>query len=96
MALRAQARRRWLAGDDFTISYLNAAADISRMAVGDRQAARVDTVYTNPSYVSQHPWDHVEGAPYGTRGGLVVTGPTGTNVMDVTVLIANGGGRKRI
>ncbi len=53
-------------------AYLNAAADISRMAVGDRQAARVDIVYTNPSYVSQHPWDHVEGAPYGTRGGLVV------------------------
>jgi mono/diheme cytochrome c family protein len=53
-------------------AYLNAAADISRMAVGDRQAPKVDIVYTNPSYVSQHPWDHVEGAPYGTRGGLVV------------------------
>ncbi len=53
-------------------AYLNAAADISRIAVGDKQAPRVDTVYTNPSYVSQHPWDHVEGAPYGTRGGLVV------------------------
>ena len=53
-------------------SYLNAAADISRMAVGDKQAAKVDVVYTNPSYVSQHPWDHVEGAPYGTRGGIVV------------------------
>ncbi len=54
-------------------AYLNAAGDISRMAVGDKQAARVDIVYTNPSYVSQHPWDHVEGAPYGTRGGLVAT-----------------------
>ena len=53
-------------------AYLNAAGDISRMAVGDRQAARVDVTYTNPSYVSQHPWDHVEGAPYGTRGGMVV------------------------
>ena len=42
------------------------------MAVGDRQAARVDVTYTNASYVSQHPWDHVEGAPYGTRGGMVV------------------------
>ena len=52
-------------------AYLNAAGDISRMAVGDKQAARVDIVYTNPAYVSQHPWDHVEGAPYGTRGGLV-------------------------
>ncbi|HUU34540.1 MAG TPA: DUF1592 domain-containing protein [Vicinamibacterales bacterium] len=52
-------------------AYLNAAADLSRMAVGDKSAPRVDIVYTNPSYVSQHPWDHVEGAPYGTRGGLV-------------------------
>ena len=53
-------------------AYLNAAGDISRMAVGDKQAPRVDSTYTNPSYVSQHPWDHVEGAPYGTRGGMVV------------------------
>ncbi len=53
-------------------AYLNAAGDISRMAVGDKQAARVDSTYTNPSYVSQHPWDHVEGAPYGTRGGMVL------------------------
>ena len=53
-------------------SYLNAAADISRMAVGDRTARGIDHTYTNPSYVSQHPWDHVEGAPYGTRGGMVV------------------------
>ncbi len=53
-------------------AYLNAAGDISRMAVGDKRAARVDIVYTNPAYVSQHPWDHVAGAPYGTRGGLVV------------------------
>ncbi len=53
-------------------AYLNAAGDISRMAVGDKSAPRVDIVYTNPAYVSQHPWDHVEGAPYGTRGGLVV------------------------
>ncbi len=52
--------------------YLNAAAAISRMAVGDRHAPTLDTTYTNPGYVSQHPWDHVEGAPYGTRGGLVV------------------------
>ncbi len=52
-------------------AYLNAAGDISRMAVGDKQAPRVDIVYTNPAYVSQHPWDHVAGAPYGTRGGIV-------------------------
>src|SRR5262249_46010892 len=52
--------------------YLNAASAISRMAVGDRSAATVDHTYTSPGYVSQHPWDHVEGAPYGTRGGMVV------------------------
>src|SRR5207249_3333092 len=43
-----------------------------RMAVGDRRAPAVDSTYTNPGYVSQHPWDHVDGAPYGTRGGIVV------------------------
>ena len=53
-------------------SYLNAATAISRMAVGDRTAPTIDTTYTSPSYLSQHPWDHVEGAPYGTRGGIVV------------------------
>jgi hypothetical protein len=53
-------------------SFLNAASDISRMAVGDRNAASLDRTYANTSYASQHPWDYVEGAPYGTRGGLVV------------------------
>lgn len=53
-------------------SYLNGAADISRMAVGDKDAPAIDSTFTNPSYMSQHPWDHVDGAPYGTRGGMVV------------------------
>jgi mono/diheme cytochrome c family protein len=53
-------------------AYLNAAAAISRMAVGDRRAPTIDVTYTAPGYVSQHPWDHVDGAPYGTRGGTVV------------------------
>ena len=53
-------------------AYLNAAAAISRMAVGDRSAPAIDETYTNADYISQHPWDHVEGAPYGTRGGMVV------------------------
>ena len=53
-------------------AYLNAASAISRMAVGDRNAPDVDETYTNSQYVSQHPWDRIEGAPYGTRGGLVV------------------------
>lgn len=52
-------------------SYLNAASAIARMAIGDRNAPQIDETYTNSQYVSQHPWDHVEGAPYGTRGGIV-------------------------
>jgi Protein of unknown function (DUF1592)/Protein of unknown function (DUF1588)/Protein of unknown function (DUF1587)/Protein of unknown function (DUF1595)/Protein of unknown function (DUF1585) len=53
-------------------AYLNAASAISIMAVGDRNAPAIDHTYTNPGYLSQHPWDHVDGAPYGTRGGMVV------------------------
>ena len=52
--------------------YLNAASAISRLAIGERSGKPVDRTYTNSQYLSQHPWDHVEGAPYGTRGGLVV------------------------
>ncbi|HEY7475494.1 MAG TPA: DUF1587 domain-containing protein, partial [Vicinamibacterales bacterium] len=53
-------------------AYLNAASEISRLAVGDRKAPTVDRTYTNTSYLSQHPWDQLEGAPHGTRGGMVV------------------------
>ncbi|MDX1646956.1 MAG: DUF1592 domain-containing protein [Longimicrobiales bacterium] len=53
-------------------SYLNAAADISRMAVGDRNAPNINVTYRNSQYMSQHPWDHVAGTPYGTRGGMAV------------------------
>jgi hypothetical protein len=53
-------------------SYLNAASEVSRYAVGDRNAAPLKQTYVNSDYISQHPWDHVEGAPYGTRGGVVV------------------------
>jgi hypothetical protein len=52
-------------------SYMNAASDISRWAVGDRNAAPKKRTWILSDYVSQHPWDHVEGAPYGTRAGLV-------------------------
>jgi hypothetical protein len=54
-------------------AYLNAAAAVSRMAVGDRTAAPAQTTYTVSPFASQHPWDHVDGAPYGTRGGIVTT-----------------------
>jgi mono/diheme cytochrome c family protein len=76
-------------------SYLNAAADISRMAVGDRNPRGIDQTYTNPAYVSQHPWDHVDGAPYGTRGGMVVDHvfpADGEYVFEVTI---NGGDNAR-
>jgi hypothetical protein len=53
-------------------AYMNAASEISRMTLGDRNASTVKNTYTNSDYVSQHPYDHVEGAPYGTRGGIVV------------------------
>ncbi len=51
-------------------AYLNAAATISRLAVGDPDAAPSSATYTNPGYASQ--WERVEGAPYGTRGGISV------------------------
>ena len=38
-------------------AYLNAAADISRMAVGDRNAPEINVTYRNSQYQSQHPWD---------------------------------------
>ncbi|MDA1103986.1 MAG: DUF1592 domain-containing protein [Gemmatimonadetes bacterium] len=53
-------------------AYLNAASDISRMAVGDRAATSIDVAYRNSQYQSQHPWDQVEGTPWGTRGGMLV------------------------
>ena len=52
-------------------AYLGAAAEISRLAVGDTKTAATSSTYTNPGYVSQ--WDRVEGAPFGTRGGISVT-----------------------
>jgi hypothetical protein len=48
-------------------SYLNAAAEISRLAVGDPQASPTSATYAVPRLASQ--WDRVEGAPIGTRGG---------------------------
>ncbi|MDX1403308.1 MAG: DUF1592 domain-containing protein [Woeseiaceae bacterium] len=54
------------------ISYLTAASDIARRAVGQEDAAPQARTYTNPPLVSQHEWERVEGAPYGTRGGISV------------------------
>ncbi len=51
-------------------AYLNAAGEISRLAVGDPNAGPTTATYTNPGYTSQ--WDRVDGAPMGTRGGVSV------------------------
>ena len=50
--------------------YLTAASEISRLAVGDRHATASEATYRVTRWASQR--DHVEGAPYGTRGGIVV------------------------
>jgi cytochrome c553 len=50
--------------------YLRAAAQVSRLAVGDPQAAPNSTIYKVPRMASQ--LTHVEGAPFGTRGGISV------------------------
>jgi len=54
-------------------AYMRAATEVSRLAVGTPDAAPSSTKYTSPIEVSQHAWDRLEGAPYGTRGGIVVT-----------------------
>jgi hypothetical protein len=84
-------------------SYLNASAAVSRMAIGDRNASMVMTTYVSSPFVSQHPWDHIDGAPFGTRGGIVeehtfpadgyysfqmnIEGGVGTNMEDLDVSI---------
>lgn len=52
------------------IAYLTAASDIARRAIGNENAPAVATTYSNTPSQSQHEWERVEGAPYGTRGGV--------------------------
>ena len=51
-------------------SYLDAASEISRLAVGDLEATPTSVSYEVPQFVSQTA--HVADAPLGTRGGLSV------------------------
>src|SRR5882672_5706688 len=51
-------------------AYLTAAAEISRLAVGDAAATAREATYGVSRWTSQR--EHVEGAPYGTRGGVSV------------------------
>jgi len=50
--------------------YLRAASDISWLVVGNAKATTASHTYTVPKMTSQV--THVEGAPFGTRGGIVV------------------------
>jgi mono/diheme cytochrome c family protein len=50
--------------------YLRAASAVSRLAVGDPEASPNSTIYKIPRMASQ--LAHVEGAPFGTRGGISV------------------------
>jgi len=54
-------------------AYLRAATEVSRLAMGNSEALSTPTTYTSPIEISQHAWDHIEGTPFGTRGGIVVT-----------------------
>ncbi len=49
-------------------AYLNAAAKIARLAVGDATAIPEEATFSVPRLASQ--WEWVEGAPFGTRGGV--------------------------
>ena len=50
--------------------YMRAAARISREALGDPNAISVTATYSMPTTASQN--RDVEGAPFGTRGGIVI------------------------
>jgi mono/diheme cytochrome c family protein len=51
-------------------SYLRAASQISRLAIGDRSASATSVTYKIGRNLSQ--MQHVDGAPIGTRGGISV------------------------
>ncbi|MBI1809747.1 MAG: DUF1592 domain-containing protein [Gemmatimonadetes bacterium] len=50
--------------------YLDAASSVSRLAVGDPNSGRTSHSYKVPRLASQ--LEHVDGAPFGTRGGVSV------------------------
>ncbi len=72
-------------------AYLTAAAAVSRMALGDRNAIPLPVTYRQSPFVSQHPWDRVDGAPYGTRGGIVETHTFPADGMYVIRVNVGGG-----
>ena len=50
--------------------YLRAAAEISRLAIGNPQVTPKQVTYSKSRAYSQ--WDQVQGAPYGSRGGFSI------------------------
>ena len=50
--------------------YLRAASDISWLALGNRSASAAAATFTVPKLTSQV--EHVDGTPFGTRGGIAV------------------------
>ncbi|MBH16461.1 MAG: hypothetical protein CME30_04170 [Gemmatimonadetes bacterium] len=50
-------------------AYLTAASEISRLAIGDREVSPTETLYAAEKRASQ--MFHVEGTPFGSRGGMV-------------------------
>ena len=76
-------------------AYLRAATEVSRLAIGTPDAVPSSVKYTNPIELSQHAWDQLEGAPFGTRGGIVVTHDfpaDGEYVFSVQTLFGRGMG----
>ncbi|NNF26514.1 MAG: DUF1592 domain-containing protein [Gemmatimonadetes bacterium] len=51
-------------------AYLTAAAEVSRMAMGDPGATAAEATYEVSRYAEQR--EHVPGTPFGTRGGISV------------------------
>ena len=51
--------------------FLRAAAEVSRLAIGDPHAAPVQSSYSRSRDYAQ--WKRVDGAPVGSRGGIVTT-----------------------
>ena len=51
-------------------AYLAAASKISRIAIGDTTVAPNQKSYVAPADLSQN--EHVEGLPFGTRGGMLI------------------------
>jgi hypothetical protein len=72
-------------------AYLTAASEVSRMAIGNPGAPSQTVSYPIPVEVSQHAWDHVDGTPYGTRGGAVLPHSFPVDGKYVFSIVTSGG-----